>query len=201
MCIRDRYYSDRTTIGNENLEPESAKSTEFGFKFNTNNLIFKSAIFWRDSQNIIDYVKKNEDDLWQATNIRSLKTSGFESDIVINFNSKSFLKLGYALLNDDTYVNNINFSKYSLNSLKNNFISKFSFKYLKNLTQNIVFRYAERSDETNYTILDSNIIYNPFNDAGEIFLNLNNIFNESYWETNLVPMPGRNFIIGYRASF
>ena len=197
----DLYYSDRTTIGNENLEPESAKSTEFGFKFNTNNLIFKSAIFWRDSQNIIDYVKKNEDDLWQATNIRSLKTSGFESDIVINFNSKSFLKLGYALLNDDTYVNNINFSKYSLNSLKNNFISKFSFKYLKNLTQNIVFRYAERSDETNYTILDSNIIYNPFNDAGEIFLNLNNIFNESYWETNLVPMPGRNFIIGYRASF
>ena len=52
---------------------------------NTNNFIFKSAIFWRDSQNIIDYVKKNEDDLWQATNIRSLKTSGFETDIVYQF--------------------------------------------------------------------------------------------------------------------
>ena len=121
--------------------------------------------------------------------------------MVFNLKNNSFLKLGYALINDDTYVSDIIYSKYSLNSLKNNFISKFSFKYFKNLSQNIIFRYAERSDRTNYTIIDSNIIYNPFNDAGEIFLNLNNILSENYWETNLVPMPGRNFIIGYRASF
>ena len=32
-------------------------------------------------------------------------------------------------------------------------------------------------------------------------VNLNNIFDQYYWETNLVPMPGKNFIIGYRSSF
>ena len=197
----DLYYSDRTTIGNENLEPESASSSEFGIKYSSKNIIITSAIFSRDSKNIIDYVKNNVDDLWQATNIRSLKTSGFETDLLFNLKNNSFLKLGYALINDDTYVSDIIYSKYSLNSLKNNFISKFSFKYFKNLSQNIIFRYAERSDRTNYTIIDSNIIYKPFNDAGEIFLNLNNILSENYWETNLVPMPGRNFIIGYRASF
>jgi vitamin B12 transporter len=31
----DLYYSDRTTIGNENLNPESATSTEYGLKYNT----------------------------------------------------------------------------------------------------------------------------------------------------------------------
>ena len=30
--------------------------------------------------------------------------------------------------------------------------------------------------------------------------NLNNIFDEYYWETNLVQMPGQNFILGYRLS-
>ena len=196
----DLYYSDRTTIGNSELEPESAVSTEFGFKYNSSKFILKAAVFSRESKNIIDYVKNNESDLWQATNIRSLKTNGFETDLIFNFKNATNLKLGYAILEDDTYVTNINFSKYSLNSLKHNFISKISFKYSKKLSQNFVFRYAERSDKTNYRIFDSNIIYKPFNDGGEFYLNLNNIFDEYYWETNLVQMPGQNFILGYRLS-
>ena len=37
--------------------------------------------------------------------------------------------------------------------------------------------------------------------SAEFYLNTNNIFDQYYWETNLVPMPGKNFIIGYRSSF
>ena len=197
----DLYYSDRTTRGNPDLEPESAISSEIGFKYKSEQLTLKSAIFSRESKNIIDYIKNNQDDLWQATNIRSLKTNGFESDLIINLKKYTNLKLGYAYLKDNTYVNNINFSKYSLNSLKHHFISKISFRYSNKLYQNLVLRYSERSDKTKYQIFDSNIIYKPFKNQGEFFLNLNNIFDETYWETNLVIMPGQNFILGYRLSF
>ena len=101
------------------------------------------------------------------------------------------------------------FSRYLLNSLKHNFISRISLKYSKKLTHNIIFRYSERqlsasgggSDLNNYRIVDTNISYKPFSNNAEFYLNLNNIFDQYYWETNLVPMPGKNFIVGYRSSF
>ena len=197
----DLYYKDRTTIGNSELEPENATNSEFGFKFNSDKIVFKTAIFNRKSKNIIDYVKQNEDDLWQATNIGLLKTNGIESDILIKLSRNINFKFGYAYINDDNYVSNIKFSRYSLNSLKHNFISRVSLKYSKKLTHNIIFRYSERSDLTNYRIVDTNISYKPFSNSAEFYLNLNNIFDQYYWETNLVPMPGKNFIIGYRSSF
>ena len=197
----DLYYKDRTTIGNSELEPENATNSEFGFKFNSDKIVFKTAVFNRKSKNIIDYVKQNENDLWQATNIGLLKTSGIESDILIKLSRNINFKFGYAYINDDNYASNIKFSRYSLNSLKHNFISKLSLKYSKKLYHNIIFRYSERLDLTNYRIVDTNISYKPFSKNAELYLNLNNIFDQYYWETNLVPMPGKNFIIGYRSSF
>ena len=146
-------------------------------------------------------MKQNEDDLWQATNIGLLKTNGIESDILIKLSRNINFKFGYAYINDDNYVSNIKFSRYSLNSLKHNFISRVSLKYSKKLIHNIIFRYSERSDLNNYRIVDTNISYKPFSNNEEFYLNLNNIFDQYYWETNLVPMPGKNFIIGYRSSF
>ena len=109
--------------------------------------------------------------------------------------SSYFVKNGYKPIEDLT------FTRYSLNSLKHNFISRLSLKYSKKLIHNIVFRYSKRSDLTNYRIVDTNISYKPFSNNAEFYLNLNNIFDQYYWETNLVPMPGKNFIIGYRSSF
>jgi vitamin B12 transporter len=146
-------------------------------------------------------VKQNEDDLWQATNIGLLKTNGIESDILIKLSRNINFKFGYAYINDDNYVSNIKFSRYSLNSLKHNFISRVSLKYSKKLIHNIIFRYSKRSDLTNYRIVDTNISYKPFSNSAEFYINLNNIFDQFYWETNLVPMPGKNFIVGYRSSF
>ena len=77
----DLYYSDKTTLGNENLLPESAISNELGLKYNKSNMSLSFAFFQRNAKNIIDYVKENEDDLWNAQNIGSLKTIGFELDL------------------------------------------------------------------------------------------------------------------------
>ena len=194
----DLYYSDRTTVGNENLNPESATSTEFGLKYNTSNFKFSTALFNRNAKNIIDYVKQNEDDLWKAVNIGSLSTSGFEVDMSYRFKSSyslsndNSISIGYTNIKDDNYVSDINFSKYSLNSLKHHFISKFNLNYIKNINHSIIYKYAERSDQSNYSVLDSKIRYKK-----GVFIYVNNILDEIYSETNLVPMPGRSFLIGY----
>ena len=193
----DLYYSDRTTIGNENLNPESATSTEYGLKYNTTIFSLTAAIFNRKAKNIIDYVKKNEDDLWEAVNIGSLNTKGFEFDLTYRFGSadnlskNNFFSFGYTSIKDDNYVSNVNFSRYSLNSLRHQLISKLNLNYVKNLNHSIVYKYSERSDKTNYSVLDTKITYKK-----GLYLSVNNILDEVYSETNLVPMPGRNFLVG-----
>ena len=187
----DLYYSDRTTVGNENLNPESATSTELGFKYDTSNLKITGALFNREAKNIIDYVKENENDLWNAVNIGSLKTTGFELDFRYNFKNQNYFNLGYTNIKDNNYITNINFSKYSLNSFKHQLVSKFNLSYLKNISHSIVYKYLERSDNSNYSILDSKIIYKK-----GLFIYVNNILDAAYSETNLVPMPGRNFLVG-----
>ena len=146
------------------------------------------------SKNIIDYVKKNEKDLWKATNIGSLNTTGFELDFLYKFESKqgslNSFSLGYSNLKDDNYSSNINYSKYSLNSIKNHFVSKLNLNY-KKASLSTVFKYAERSDGVNYSVLDSKMSYKSF------FVSLNNILDVEYSETNLVPMPGRNVLLGF----
>ena len=187
----DLYYSDRTTIGNENLNPESATSTELGFKYNTSNFKISGAFFNRKAKNIIDYVKENENDLWNAVNIGSLKTTGFELDFRYNFQNQNYLNLGYTNIKDNNYVTNINFSKYSLNSLKHHFTSKLNLNYIRNVNHSFVYKYAERSDKSSYNIVDSKIMYKK-----GLFIYVNNIFDEVYSETNLVPMPGISFLVG-----
>ena len=187
----DLYYSDRTTIGNENLNPESATSTELGFKYNTSNFKISGAFFNRKAKNIIDYVKENENDLWNAVNIGSLKSTGFELDFRYNFQNQNYLNLGYTNINDNNYVTNINYSKYSLNSLKHHFTSKLNLNYIRNVNHSFVYKYAERSDKSSYNILDSKIMYKK-----GLFIYVYNILDEVYSETNLVPMPGTNFLVG-----
>ena len=194
----DLYYSDRTTIGNENLNPESAISTEFGVKYDTSNVKFTASFFNRNAKNIIDYAKENEEDLWKAVNIGSLNSNGYEFDFSYSFksfntlSSANSISIGYTKIKDNNYVTNINFSRYSLNSLKHHLASNLNLNYTKNINHTIVYKYAERSDKSNYRVLDSKIMFKK-----SIFIYINNILNEQYSETNLVPMPGRNFLIGF----
>ena len=77
----DLFYQDKTTIGNSKLVPESAKNYEFGFRLYKNKMLYNISIFKRNSENLIDYVKDDIEDLWQARNISSLNTIGAELDI------------------------------------------------------------------------------------------------------------------------
>ena len=188
----DLYYSDRNTIGNPDLEPEHAISNELGFKYDSEKIKFSTSFFQRKSTNIIDYVKESESDKWKATNIRNLDTKGFDFD----FNYINLIRIGYTYLFDDSYVNEINFSRYAINSFRHQLTTRLLLNYSGRLSQNLIFKYGERSDKLNHSVVDTNINYRLGNKS-YLFISINNILDTSYSETNLVPMPGRNFLFGF----
>lgn len=198
----DLFYSDPTTLGNENLDPEEAISQELGLKYFRTNFNASFAVFNRDSDNLIDYVKENEDDLWQATNIRDLNTFGFELNGTYKFKFIGFdqkLNVGYTFIEDEVKELDINFSRYSINSLRHHLTSTLNTQFISNLFQSITIKHAERTSGDTYTVVDATLTL-QISDL-EISAIANNIFNTDYTESNLVPMPKGNLLFGLKYRF
>lgn len=198
----DLFYSDPTTLGNENLDPEEAISEEIGVKYNKGNFSSSFAFFNRNSRDIIDYVKVNEDDLWQATNIQEVNTLGVEVNASYRLKVRGFnqsISAGYTFLDEDLEdIDNL-FSRYSINSLKHHFTGTLRSQFLKNLKQSIVYKYAERTNGSSYHVVDVMATVNIH--KFEISVIGNNIFNTEYSESNLVPMPKGNVLFEAKYRF
>lgn len=198
----DLYYTSPTTIGNPDLEPESALTEEIGFKWNSSRFFVDFAAFYRSADNLIDYVKENEDDPWQSQNIQNVSTLGLESTVDYRFsliNYPQFIRFGYAYLKDDIKNSDFNFSQYSLNSMKHQVNVSLESQFIKWLQQSIAFRFVERPDGTNYQVVDAKLTGKI--KGFELSAAFNNIFSEAYTETNFVPMPEFNFLAGLSYIF
>jgi len=196
----DLYYSDRNTIGNPDLNPEHAITNEIGIKYSNENIDVSSSFFTRKSSNIIDYVKQSEQDKWEATNIRNLDTNGFDLSFLYKISLYNSLRIGYTYLFDKSYVSQVNYSRYAINSLRHQLNTRLALKYSNKITHTLISRFGERSNKVSHIVYDSNLKY-QLSENSYFFINVNNIFNEEYYETNLVPMPGRNFLIGVVSYF
>ncbi|WP_291100378.1 MULTISPECIES: TonB-dependent receptor plug domain-containing protein [unclassified Flavobacterium] len=198
----DMYYKSATTIGNSNLEPEKAFAQELGLKWNVSNFDLSAAAFNRNSNHLIDYVKDLSTDPWQAQNIQDITTKGFETQLLYKFTVNSFnqkLQIGYSFIEDDVKHSNYNFSQYALNSMKHQFVGSYTMQFLKNFSNTISYRYAERTTGNSYSVVDLGASYHL--KAFEISLFANNIFNTAYTETNLIPMPKGNLLFGIHYNF
>ena len=198
----DLYYSDPTTLGNENLKQEEALSEEIGMVFTKNQFDFTAAFFNRDAKNLIDYTKEEETDKYQANNIRQLNTKGFELATNYKYTWFSFaqrINLGYTFIEDDIQEIEAAFSRYSINSANNQFTGQWNSQFFKNITQTISYRYVERTSGESYGIVDANVVMKL--KALELSVMANNIFNATYTETNLVPMPKGNLLFGVKYDF
>ncbi len=198
----DLFYSDPTTLGNENLNPEEAISEEIGLKYSKGTFNFSTAFFNRNSNNLIDYVKNDEDDLWQATNIQELNTAGFEVNssyrYQVNNYSQQFL-IGYTYLKENIDTNEFQFSRYSINSLKHQFTTTYRSQFFKNIKQTFVYKFADRTSGDSYSVVD--LMVSLTLKSFDISIIANNIFDADYTETNLVPMPGANGMLSVNFNF
>ena len=195
----DLYYNDSSTIGNSNLKPEEAFAQEIGLKFNSGRFTSSVAIFNRDADNLIDFIRPDITSKYEATNIAKVNTKGFELNTDYRFKLNEFnqtLSFGYNYLNDDILDQNKDLSRYSLNTLKHQFITRFESKLFKNVRQNIIYKHAERTIGTSYNVWDASVIVavNKFN----FTVTANNIFNAEYIESGFVPMPPSSLLFGLR---
>ena len=198
----DMNYKSPTTIGNPELEPEKAFSQEIGLKWNTAGFNASVAVFNRDSNRLIDYVKMQNTDPWQPQNIQDVTTKGFETQLDYTFAINSFnqkLQLGYSFIEDQVKQSSYNFSQYSVNSMKHQVVGSYYMQFLKNFTNSILYRYSERTNGDSYSVVDLGAAYTL--KAFEFSLFANNIFNAEYTETNFVPMPKGNLLFGIRYNF
>ena len=199
----DLFYSDPATVGNPDLEPEEAFSQEIGLKYFSSKFRASIAVFNRDAENLIDYIRPNvTDGIFTATNIREVNTKGLEFDASYNFNISDYnqtLAFGYAYLDDNILDQNPELSRYSLNTLRHQYITRLSTQLFKNLSQNIIYKYAERTTGQTYNVWDASLMYR-FKNA-EFTITASNIFDADYIETGFVPMPPSNILFGLRYTF
>lgn len=198
----DLFYNDPATSGNPNLNPEEAISEEIGLKYSKGSFNLSTAVFNRDSNNLIDFVKNNESDKWQATNIQDLNTFGFEVNSSYAYRYKDYSQqflIGYTYLNESIGANQFAFSRYIINSLKHYFTATYKSQFFRNFKQTLVYKFADRTSGESYTVIDLMLTLElkSFN----VSLIGNNILDAQYTETNLVPMPGANLMLEVNYRF
>ena len=118
--------------------------------------------------------------------------------VFVFFQTQNF-NFGYTYLNEDLKAVRSNFSKYIINSLKHHFTANLRTQFTKNLSQSIVYKYAERATGESYGVVDAQL--KLMISGLELSISGNNIFNATYVETGIVPMPKGNVLFGLRAFF
>jgi len=201
----DLYYSDRNTLGNADLKPEKAISNEIGLRFISPKVSVSLAFFSRKAKNLIDFVKNSNDDNipFTAENIQQVNTEGIDFELIHRIQLYSLnheFKISYSYLKNNLENSGFNFSRYSINNdLKHHFVGSYNLPITEDINLYLVYKYVERFSGDVYSVVDSSARWR--HKSFEIGLYFNNIFNTEYWESNLVPMPKGNGLLGLRYSF
>jgi len=214
----DLLYNAGDTYGNRQLKPEKAITAEIGAKYKNKIVDYKSSVFCRKADKIIDWIQlsvdstwrlnhninSNYDTIWYAENISNLTSLGFDGAIAINFsdliNPLFFIqstKLYYCYLNInkdlDQYI-----SKYALDNLKHNITLLLKNRLGKNLYFSWKFSYFDRegtftqnNKQVKYKpvlLIDGKIIYTI--QSHSIFIETSNLLNKRYYELGNQIQPG-----------
>jgi iron complex outermembrane receptor protein len=186
----DLFYSDPSTLGDADLEPEKALAYEIGIRLKEGPLRINAAWFRRDADNLIDYVKNNPDDLWQAANVRGLLTQGWEANLQYALDwqkTRHNVQLGFTQIQDDLSVAPGELSRYSINSFKHRAVGQWRGQWSEKWETTLVYKYGKREGQDAFNVADFSVLYHR--PSYTLRLAAENIFGAEYSETNLVPMP------------
>ena len=216
----DLYYSSPTSIGNSSLQPEKAIAYESGLKYQLEGIVGHLAYFHRSGKNMIDWIKKPNENIWYAQNITELNTDGIEFSARINpqklIDRKMFIKsisLSWSWLTQDKQ-SGIYSSKYVLDFLNHKIDLGLSHTIIKNVGINWQISYQDRNGSyTNWegSKYGNEVEYKPFvlvdsrlhltKNNTNIYLEASNLFDKAYYDFGNIEQPGRSFRIGFIHQF
>ena len=212
----DLYYVGPTNKGNISLKPEVAIAYETGVKFYSNALNAHVAVFRRDADNLIDWVKLPDSTKWESRNLTNIITNGFEFSSQINLQTLAYkgffinkIQLSYSYLDLEKNSNNY-ISYYALDYLKHKFVASLEHKIYKRLSANWALCYQKRMGtytdiisnmETAYPYyltIDSRITYSG--DNWNCFIEAANLLNKKYQDIGNIQQAGRWIRAGVNIS-
>ncbi len=192
----DQYYQSPAERGDPGIQPEKAWTYEAGLKYGSRGLSTEANIFYRTSDDLIDWVYSKTDSIWEAANIRSGRTLGCEFSFLLDFNART---------GEDQWLEQISFSynyidnrlgdlegiqsRYALANIRHQLIAGFNVRIFKRLKNSFTFRFIDRIDQDPYVLLDNRLYWEQSKDFS-IFVEATNLTNQFYTEV-MTPMPGR----------
>ena len=195
----DMYYKSATQLANSNLQPEESTTIELGNKAQYAAFAYRASLYYRVGKNIIDWAKKENEEVWISRNIANVNAIGIETSVQYAFKQiLNHIEVSYAFchLNKKSgeYI-----SKYALDYLRHSFSISIEHRIYKNLcanwqftTQNRSGSYYNAANETTeykpFSILDAQIFLKTGN--AKIHLDVSNIFNKAYVDYGGIEQPG-----------
>jgi len=196
----DLYYESPAELGNPNLIPEKAWSTDVGFKYLNQHWDVQYTLFYRRVQELIDW--KRTENIWKVTNLgESLEIYGQEASIrwrPLDFGGSdirleqvsSQITLLHPIQNIDEN------SRYNFNMLNLQWINQFSLIVKDNIRLRSALRWMQPNAATqpsaetvNYFLADMNVAYRW--KENEIFVEGVNLLNAEVYGPGGVLLPGR----------
>lgn len=201
----DLYYVGPTNVGNPDLQPEQARSFEFGGKWSHSNWRGELVYFNRYTENLIEWARNSADQPWQPQNFNEVTFNGLEASAYYRVNPSGRvvqlkeLMLSYNFIDADFVEQPGVESRYALSALKNQLISGVLVGFGKKTEWNTKMRFVERISQDPYFILDMRLDYNRLGKLG-FFAEASNITDTDYVEAGTVQMPGRWFRAGFMVN-
>jgi vitamin B12 transporter len=217
----DLYYSGPVNIGNPFLKPERAFSGEGGIKLNSKFVKGNIVIFHRKGKDIIDWVKKEDDEKWNAMNHTRIVSRGTEVNLGyfpsehLNKRLPQKIELGYLYNNQIKEEGNL-LSYYVLDNLRHKLVASVIQNFGDRIKLDVKFIYQDRDggfslyQEGKYA---AETPYLPFWLADvkgiyqyrqfKTYVAVTNIFNKEYYDLGNITQPGRWLKAGiqYKLNF
>lgn len=209
----DLYYNTPTHKGNTELIPEKATSYESGVKFAATGVDAHIAYFFRAGKNLIDWTKLDVGDKkWQARNLADVDMSGVETALSLrpflwneDWDFLRSLQLSYSYTKVEKENERNHLSAYVLDNLKHKFDGELTIAFFEKWLFTTHTSWQDRYGSFEYYTLPTSKpvakSYEPFwlvnakltwkQENYEVFAQVSNLLNKTYYDIGNVVQPGR----------
>jgi len=189
------YYNDAATLGNAELAAEKAWNYQAGLELIRQGFSCGLVFFLRQERQMIDWVRADPSEKWQARNFTSDDVFGVEYSLHKKLNRLFSLDAYYAYT--DKVIDNQGYLyKYGPNYAQHLAKTVFSLE-LPFGRQEIGFNYKKRPGRKGWLLLDAGLNYN-LNKHSQVFVSSTNLLDVEYQDIVGIPQSGRSIQAGLR---
>jgi vitamin B12 transporter len=198
----DLYLKQPINVGNPQLTSEYGYQAHLGYQYQANQSKLKTALFYRNIDQFIDWHRTDTTMPWQPSNISTFQVVGWSIDYVRWFewmnNWKLQTRIGYNYLSPHMSSKTDDMSKYAIEALRHQLLAQIGIEK-DNWFAHVNMRYLSRISYKDYILIDVRI--GKQWKGWTCFVDGTNLLNVVYVEVGAVPLPGRWMNIGLQYKF